>query len=67
MNNLEHQKQIVNLLEDALARTRLAFQIEQKMSHTPHPHPRFKEIEENLDRLLASERVLLKRIETVGR
>jgi hypothetical protein len=67
MTSREDQQQIVNLLEDALARTTEALRIEQRMSHTPHPHPGFKEIEDRLEWLLNSERALLKRIGTLGR
>lgn len=67
MTSTENQTQIVSLLEDALARVSEAQCIEQKMSHTPHPHPRYKEIEGQLEWLLNSERALLKRMETVGR
>lgn len=67
MTSQEHQKHIVNLLENALASTIEALRIEQKMSHTPHPHTRYQEICDQLEVLLNSERVLLKRMETVGR
>ena len=67
MTNLEHQQQIVNLLETALAGVCEATAIEQKMSHATHPHGSYQEIRGRLEGLLNSERVLLKRMETVGR
>ena len=67
MTDLEQQRQIVNLLETALASTIEAHRIEQRMSHTPHPHPRYTEIQSRLEGLLDSERAVVKRMETVGR
>ena len=67
MTNFEHQQQIVTLLESALASTIEALCIEQKISHTPHPHPHFTQVQRALEGLLSNERALLKRMEVVGR
>ena len=67
MTTLEDQQQIVNLLEDALARVCEATRIEQRLSHQPRPSPNYKSIEDDLERLLSVERTMLKRIQAVGR
>ena len=65
---LEHQQQIVNLLETALASTIEAERIEQRMSHTTRPHGSYQEIRGKLESLLNTERAILSDwLETVGR
>ena len=67
MTDLEQQRQIVTMLETALVCTIEAQRIEQRMSHTPHPHPCYTEIQSRLEGLRDSERAIMKRMETVGR
>lgn len=67
MTKVEHQQQIVTLLENSLAGLGEALRIEQKISHTPHPHPHFTQVQRALEGLLSNERALLKRMEVVGR
>lgn len=67
MTTLDDQQQIVNLLEDALTRVCEATRIQQRMSHQPRPSPHYKNLEDDLERLLSVERAMLKRLQTVGR
>lgn len=67
MTTLDDQQQIVNLLEDVLARVREATRIQQRLSHQPRPSPHLINLEDDLERLLSVERAVLKRLQTVGR
>lgn len=67
MTAVEQQQQIVNLLESALASVSVANSIDQQTTHATHPRRCYSEIEEQLNALLAAERGLLKRIQTIGR
>ena len=67
MNMNDEQQQIVNLLEDALARVREAARIQQRLSHQLRPNPLYMNLEDVLVRFIGVERAALKRLQTVGR
>lgn len=53
--------------QKVLARVREATRIQQRMSHQPRPSPHYKNLEDDLERLIDVERAALKRLQTVGR
>ncbi len=67
MTALEDRQQIVNLLEDALARVSEATSIEQRLTHQPHTNAYLRDIQNRLEWQLNIERAMLKRLQTVGR
>lgn len=58
MTAREQQIQIITLLTSALAYVNEATRIEQRMSHAPHTHPSYQEIQDRLGQLLQTERMI---------